>query len=409
MKRSLDTVMLAIVCALVVFAPLARGSVHMWAVSLIQTGVLLCLVLAVLDRVIHDTPLVPATPLALPLLVLALLAAVSAVRSAHPALALEGVLFLLTCMAVFFIVRRLAADRGHQRILVYTIIGTAVFLAVFGLFKRFGVNPFFFWQYDELRYSPLFLSATYGNHNHLAGFIEMALPFALILFLIRTRSHAFVFTLVYLVFVLLTVQALTLSRGGWAATIVSLCFMGAVLVFQRRFHSKKLVLGLALAALASTAVILASTPLVDRVMTLTHQDPAASVESRMIAWAGTLDMIQAHAATGTGPGTFAAAFPRFQPPGLGVYYHHAHNDYLEFLSDLGIGVIPVLIWLAGVFFFQGFKNQTAFSRQTRGVSLACMTAVVAVMVHGTGDFNMRIPANALVFSVIAGLMDVPAA
>jgi O-antigen ligase len=111
--------------------------------------------------------------------------------------------------------------------------------------------------------------------------------------------------------------------------------------------------------------------------------------------------------TGTGPGTFEVSFTRYQPPGIGVLINHAHNDYLEFISDIGIGAIPIMIWMLFLFFRNGFRNQSNPSRQTRGFSLACMTAAVAILVHSFGDFNLRVPSNALLFTVIAGLLTLP--
>lgn len=395
---------LILICFLTAFTPLARGSVHMWAVTLMQTGVIICLGLLLVESLHLKRPLIPDTPLTRPLAAVLVLAGISVIRSAHPAPALEGFFLLSTYVALYFITQSVVRTRQDQRIIVFTIIGTALFLAVFGLFKWFGLNPFTFWQYPELSYSPTFLSATFGNHNHLAGFLEMALPFLLALFLTRTRQTSILFVLVYLALLLLTAQALSLSRGGWLATLVSLCFMGACLLSQRRFGSKKLILGIGAVTLLVSIVILAATPIVERIMTLTEQDPAATMEGRLIAYAGTLDLIRDHFLTGTGPGTYAVAFPRYEPQGLGALYDHAHNDYLEFISDLGIGIIPILIWIMVLFFQTGFKNQSHPSRQTRGFSLACMTATAAILVHSFGDFNLQIPSNAFLFTIIIGLM-----
>jgi len=399
---------LTIICFLVAFTPLARGSVHLWAITLMQIGVLICIGLLLVENLHLKRPLMPDTPLTGPLIVVLILAGISAIRSAHPALAAEGFLLLLTYAAVYFITQSVVRTRKEQRILVMVIIGTALFLAVFGLFKRFGLNPFAFWQYDDLSYSPTFLSSTFGNHNHLAGFLEMALPFLPALLLTRSRTTGMVFLLVYLMLILLTVQALSLSRGGWLATLVSLCFMAAVLLSQRRFGNKKLILGIGTVTLVLAVIILAATPIVERIMTLTEQDPAATMEGRLLAYAGSLDLIRDHFLTGTGPGTYAVAFHRYQPPGVGALYDHAHNDYLEFISDIGIGFIPVLIWILFVFFKTGFQHQSHPSRQTRGFSLACMTAVVAILVHSFGDFNLQIPSNAFLFTVIlAGVRTEP--
>lgn len=391
---------LSIIFMLVAFTPLARGSVHPWAVSVIQVGVFLCFILLVIESLHYNNALIAKTPMNVPLFVLVVMAGGSAAVSTHRWLAWQNFLMLLTYVGVYLVGRSVVRTRRQQRILVYTIIGTALFLSVFGLFKRFGVNPFTFWQYDELRYRPEFVSATYGNHNHLAGFIEMAFPFLLALLLTRSRSVAWLMVIIYLALVLVTVQALTLSRGGWAAMACSIAFMVMMLLSQRQFHSKKIILVLTGITVVLSAFILASTPIVSRVITFAEKDEAASAESRVTAWKGTVEMIKDHVVFGTGPGTYAAAFPAYQPPSLNAIFKHTHNDYLHFTADLGVPVIAVMIWILTVFFKTSFQGMESRSRQTNGFALASMAAVVAILVHSIVDFNLHIPANTFAFCVI---------
>jgi len=391
-----------IICFLTAFTPLARGSVHPWSTTLIQTGILIAILLLIIDSLKTGKPIIPKTPLTKPLIALIGLAMVSTLVSDHKSLAWEGFLLLLTYIAAYFIIQASIQTRKQQRTLVYVIISTALFLSIFGLFKRFGLNPFLFWEYGELKYSPDMLSSTYGNHNHMAGFIEMAIPFMLALFLTRSRNLSAILIMIYLVLILLTVQALTLSRGGWISTIGSITFMMIVLLFQSRFQSKKLILILAGTTLAISAFILASTPIVERIMTLAEKDESASMEVRSKAWSGTMDLINDNPYIGTGPGTYAAEFTKHQPPGLGLIFLRAHNDYMHFTSDMGILIIPLMLWILFVFFKTGIKNVSVQSRQTRGFALAALAAVVAILIHSISDFNLHIPANAFLFTIITG-------
>lgn len=395
-----------IICALIVFTPLARGSVHPWATTIIQILIILATILLIIEKLSVKKITLPKTqhPMIKPLSALIILAGISALLSDHKFLALEGFILLLTYIAAYFITYAAARTRKQQRILVYVIISTALFLSIFGLLKRFGVNPFPFWEYANLNYPIEMLASTYGNHNHMAGFIEMAIPFLLVLFMTRTRSHSTIFIMIYLVLILLTVQALTLSRGGWISTICAMVFMMVVLLFQERFKSKKLILILAGTFLIISAFILVSTPVVERLITLAEMDEMANIESREKAWTGTVNLIKDHPYTGTGPGTYAVVFPKYQPPGFTVMFRTAHNDYLQFTADMGMIIIPVILWILFVFFRTGFKNIFLQSRQTWGLNLAAMASVVAILIHSISDFNLHIPANAMLFSVIAGIV-----
>ena len=66
-----------------------------------------------------------------------------------------------------------------------------------------------------------------------------------------------------------------------------------------------------------------------------------------------------------------------------------------------------MLWILFVFFRMGFKNLSDPSRQTRGFALAALAAVVAILIHSISDFNLLIPANALLFTVIAGTIRDP--
>ena len=143
-----------LLCTLIAATPLMRGSVHLWATSLIQIATLFILALLIIESIKNNTPLFKKSPLTLPILALLALTGISAAVSDYSYLAIEGYLMLLTYIAIYYITLTVVSTRKHKRILIYTIIATALFLALFGLFKRFGMNPFPWWEYAELHYPP---------------------------------------------------------------------------------------------------------------------------------------------------------------------------------------------------------------------------------------------------------------
>ncbi|MCP4022551.1 MAG: O-antigen ligase domain-containing protein [Desulfobacteraceae bacterium] len=324
--------------------------------------------------------------------------------SHHKPHAWQGFLLLLTYIAIYFISQTVTQTRKQRRILVYIILSTTFFLSIFGIFKRFGINPFSFWEYEELTYNLDSLTSTYGNHNHMAGVIEMAFPFLLVLFLTRTRSLNIILMMSYMALIMVAALALTLSRGGWISSMGAHSFLMTVLFFHKQFKNRGLVLLISGVALAISILFLSNTPIVERIATVTQKDITANYISRIKAWEGTLALIKDNPYAGTGPGTYTVVFPKYQPPGLGVLFHNAHNDYLQFTADTGLFILPVIGWIVFIFFKTGFQNLTHPSRQTRGFSLAAMASVLAILIHSTSDFNMHIPANALAFTVIAGMI-----
>ena len=105
---------------------------------------------------------------------------------------------------------------------------------------------------------------------------------------------------------------------------------------------------------------------------------------------------------GSGAGSYQGVFPRYRQgdDGKGIY-EHAHNDYLEFLSESGIigivfpaGVVIVAL-LNAVNAQRKRRNQLA-----RGIGFAATMAITAMLIHATVEFNLQIPAYAATFMVI---------
>jgi O-antigen ligase len=422
-----------LVCLLIGVSPLMQGSVDAWSQTVIQAMVTLGGILLVMEallrrRTVPADAAEPAAPLtggregagrrvrrgyavrelvvyvAIPC---AALGTGSAILSPHPALVVEGLLMLAAYLGFFFLVVLTVQSRQEQRILVWVIVWTSVGLGVIGMLKRFDVLVFSWWDYSALLgrdHSVTSLSGVYVNRNHMAGFFEMAIPLMLCLFLSRSRSLEVRLGMIGLALFLLTCQVLTLSRGGWAATAGALIFIAGVLLLKKGFVHKRMVGTLAAGSVILAVVIAASTPVVERAVTLTGGEMEDNLAGRLTYWEGTLRLIADNRLAGTGPGTFTVAFPPYQLPGLPVLPRYAHNDYLQFVADAGIFVVPLMLWLLFLFFRAGFAKLKSRSRQTSGIALGGMAAVVAILIHSFSDGNLHISANALLFTAITALV-----
>jgi O-antigen ligase len=108
---------------------------------------------------------------------------------------------------------------------------------------------------------------------------------------------------------------------------------------------------------------------------------------------------------GTGAGTYEWIFPFYKTQNLGgKIFDHAHNDYLEMLTDQGIvGFIllgsPLLLLFVSI--LKALKNRR--DPLLCGVMFGVICGVSSMLIHAIVDFNFQIPANAAYFWCLLGV------
>ncbi len=126
---------------------------------------------------------------------------------------------------------------------------------------------------------------------------------------------------------------------------------------------------------------------------------------RIQVWKDTSGLIQDFPALGTGLGTYEYAFPKYKTFKAQLLYNHAHNDYLQLMSDTGIAGFAIIIaggaWYLFVVMRIWFKRKNTFVRY---ITIGCLGGITYIILHSLTDFNLHIPANALHLSVITGIM-----
>ena len=387
---------------LLIFTPLARASVQGWAVTTIHLITLIALTSFFIEKSLAWNWKWIKTPLDKPILVLIFLVILSTIFSSHKYTSIWSTVLLLNYLVIYYLIVNTVRTRSQLRQIIYLIIGVAAFLSVFGLLKWSGTNPFPWWEYTDILQQSIRVSATFGNANHLAGYMEMALPLTLG-FLMTGFSGGKRVVMISITLLFLAALILSLSRGGWFGALMGLGFMASALIVNRHFKSKKLVLALAGGFLAVVLIVLSTTPVVERILTLSERDPEVNMYGRLLGWRGVVKMINDHPLIGTGPGTFANIYTQYQPPGLANRRFYAHNDYLQFIAETGLAAAVVIVWMIIALFRKGFKKLGSPSRLVRGTTLGAMAGIIAILVHSISDFNLHIPANAILFTVLAAL------
>ena len=392
--------------ALLVFTPLARASVQGWAVTTIHLVTLIALAAFLLEKSITWDWKWIKTSLDKPIVFLLALCVLSSIFSLHKVTSLWAFILLLNYLVIYYLVIHTTRTRVQFRQLVYLIIGVGTFLAIFGLVKNFLANPFPWWDYPEIYKNVYRVTATFGNANNFAGYMEMVIPLLLGMLLTGLRRPKIII-MGCLGFLFITALIFSFSRGGWIAAFFGLAFMVIALLTSRHFNRKKLVAGIICGFLAASLFVLVNTGVVKRIITLKQKQDITNFRGRATAWSGIVDMIQDYPLLGIGPGTFAVVFTQYQPPGLSLRYFRAHNDYLQVISEAGLPMIAIIVWMIIALYRKGFRKLKNSSRLVRGITVGAMSGIAAMLFHSIGDFNLQIPADALLFTVLVALIASP--
>jgi len=331
-------------------------------------------------------------------------------------------LLLVTYLTAFFLTLFLCRDRNAKKRLVFALVSLGVFEAFYGLIQYLTG-----WQQIFAYVKKYYLeeaTGTYINRNHFAGFLEMILPFAMVLALRWTHllsrntsggagtfrkivSRTELVSVVFWLFLAILISAalvLSRSRMGIISALVSLVAILALAGTSTvRPRTRAAVAALFFLGVLGLIVWIGSDPVMSRFETL-GQEYTLSGQSRVSIWRDTLGLIRQHPFLGTGLGSFSVAYTPVQTAFLNLLVEHAHCDYLEVATELGL---PGAILVFGSIFWVLAQSARRYGkleeRFDKAVSLACIGSIGAILVHSLADFNLYIPANALVFTMILAM------
>ena len=343
-----------------------------------------------------------------------------ATLSIYPHNTLFGFFKLLAYLAAFILAAYSFEPREGRSVLAPGLLVLGTLEAGYGIVqyltgyqKIFGFTKQFYTEEA---------TGTYINHNHFAGLLELVIPFAAMMVFYNLQSRPgqggaerwrgrpgrsgldprIVFYAFILVLLLVGV-VFSHSRMGMFSVLTSLILMGLLGLLGEGRRAWMIITLLVIACSMTYAVWIGLDPVVKR-FELISPGGIENPYSRFSIWKQVDGIVKDYPGVGTGLGTFAVAFRRYQTSLLDLQVDHAHNDYLEVATDTGITgalllFVPIL-WLLVkmILAYAGARNP-----YRRSVLLACIGSATALLIHSTMDFNLQIPANALVFAVVLGI------
>lgn len=384
-----------ILMLILIFAPMARGSVSPIAYCSMQLVTLLAVSLWLFSMFRQGEIRLKRTQLDIPALLFIALAAVSIIRAEYKYASMVEFLKLLNIAAVFcLVINNIEEKRDIERITSLIVILGAGF-SLFGIIQYFGGITNFWWHQKK------FISSVYVNHNHFSGFLELCIPLCLGIILYERKTEKKLFY-GYLLVIMLTAFIFSMSRGAWFSLAISFTAMFALL-YKRREIGPRFFIAL-LIIMAAGFFIIHSINLklfVSRLASYRDLD----FSGRLEIWRGALKIIKDNLFSGTGLGMFTYYFPEYRPVGLNMFVNYAHNDYLQVSAEMGISGLLCMAYIIFLILKKGFLTYfVARSNFKKFITLGAVIGILSIAIHSMADFNLNIPANAALFAVLAGII-----
>lgn len=332
----------------------------------------------------------------------------------------EG-LELLTYFLLGYLMVKTVTRRQQIMRIVYVLVIMGFFEAFYGMYEMYNKNPRLLFL-KKVHYLDV-VTGTFVNRNHLSGYLEMIIPLAVGLIIARIGLFSLAglrwrekilrlsekglstnLLLTASIIIMAVAVVFSQSRSGIFLLVFTffLIFELTILSFGRIRERQKWIkdfLKVSFLVITIIAFLVGMDSVIERFALddLLH-------EGRPVVWGKVVSIIGDYPLFGTGLGTFASIYPAYDESGGSRRYSHAHNDYLEYLSE--IGIIGLIAFFGGVVFL----ITTSFliwrvrrHPEVKGLALGCMIGLAAILIHSITDFNLHIPANMVLFTVILSL------
>ena len=343
--------------------------------------------------------------------------------SVAPFLTARSLWMWCACIALMVIGAHMGARRKRVERFCQLLFLTGVGFGIYGLGQwLFGLQELLG---QTTASAHLRASASFGNRNHYAAFMEMLLLCGLgwvgmhhaglrtdaresLARRIEAGGGKLFLLGLGVVFVSLGL-IFSLSRAGITFGLVG----AAVYLFLRpspapgrgvielrdSARPRRRVPGVIAVVLlvVGTASWIGLDPVVHRFKLLPNEWQAERDRTRV--WSDALAAVPDYAVTGSGLSTFRYVFPMYRSFGGRLFYSWAHNDYLQVLIELGAPGLLLLVWIAAATFRRARWVRASLSDDPALLHLHAgfAGALIALALHSFTDFGLHLMGNAACF------------
>ena len=347
---------------------------------------------------------------------------------------------------IFNMVLLLVNSQSRIQILLWIIVGSGVFQAFYGSLMVLSGIEHIFWH-EKVSYRGR-VTGTFINRNHLAAYLVLCffsgigLMLSMMRYSVKDRSREdrpgiklrywvglllskkFILRL----FLILMVIALVMTRSrmgniSFLVALLATSLLGFVFIQSARKGLMILVISILIVDIAVIGAWFGVDKVIHRVDRTIVQHTDKAKKSPRIADTD-LHLTDTTAALlaerglvyrdikpyltdyrlGSGLGTFHIVYPAYKSREVTHYYDHAHNDYYQFMAEIGLpglvllGMLLIIPLIVALYVMMKQKSQIA-----KAMVFVPIASIIALLLHASVDFNLQIPAYVKTVMVILAM------
>ena len=318
----------------------------------------------------------------------------------------KAAVFLLVNTFMVYAAAQRIRDLSCVRTLLWISYAVGCVAAFYGIAQYFGIELIWPTHLNPYGSRPV---STFGNPNFMSSYLVVLLPVMIGDYLVKATGcpRAILFINIQMC---LAVLLATLTRSSWAGFFVGLL---VVLWGIRREKAGPLqgqrALGLTMLLLivfwpksesGHGAVVL------ERLMEVKRatQEAYGSVYQRFLIWLSAWGMVEDHPFVGKGWGCFELFYPFYQGQLLFLknlaartHANNAHNEIMEYWSQVGTLGLGIVVWLWVLFFKLGASIAQRVSAQWKIIVWGMMGGVAGMLVDNLLNVSVHFAVPAFLF------------
>ena len=314
-----------------------------------------------------------------------------------------SLLVAVSVVLTFWCARAIFARGGGVRLAARAVAALGLALAVFGIVQHTTAPHSFYGTTVPRQVSPF---GPYLNHSDFSTWLVMGLLLTSGYLIARLYSQrpgidAFDNRALWLTIAAAAMAAglvVGLSRSGLIAGMAGFVtlWMLSTARMERRGRTW-LMTGFAIIGVA--ALLFANTTAVAGRI----EETVSGIGGRTAIWHATWPMAKDFWLTGIGAGAFERAMVVYQPAPHETFFNHAHNDYLQMITEGGVLLaIPAIAAAAAA--IAAIRSRLRNDRSSMyWVRAGAASGLVAVAVQSIWETGLRVPANTLLFAALAAI------